>query len=190
MSHPIIDSIVLTKWIDLEHVKSFIDKGYTASKHSENYTLTQGGFTHYVLDCNYYYLDDIGDGETKEDVLTSYDSIEFWAATNNPVKELAQRLQKFESVCESVIGQLEIIGRIYGLTIDSVPTQVDDNYIFTFVSEWAGFHNKDLLNIPCGLEQANDHIQNLVYKWRKMVELYNNVKEKDLLYEYLITYDK
>lgn len=190
MSDTIIGSLVLTKWIDLAHVKSSIDKGYVNIKNSEHYTLTQGEFTHYVLDCNYYYLDDIEEGETKEDVLHSYESIEFWAATNDPVKELTQRLRKFESVCEGVIHDLKQVNNIYGLAIDSVPTQVEDNYIFDFVSSWVDCYNSDLLEVPKGLEQANDHIQTLVYKWRKMVELYNNVKEKDSLYEYLITYNE
>ena len=184
----LLTGVRLVKWFDLPHVKNAIEKGYTSVKNGSLYTLTSGTFTHYSLESKHYYPEELDDQTNIEDIMLDNESVEFWAKSENPLIELSDRLKDFERICKDVITMLDTDTNIFGLNINSLPTQITDNFIFDFVKAWVSFYNKDLLLSPLDLELAYLHSESLVYKWRKMVELYNNINDVDGLREYLINY--
>lgn len=182
----LLTDVKLSKWIDLPRVRNYIIKGYTSLKDCNKYTLTEGMFTHYSLESKYYYPEELDDQTSIEDILLDNESVEFWAKTDQPLKELTKRLCDFENICENVINILKESNTIFGLNINTLPTKADDSFIFDFVKAWVSFYNSDLLNVPEDLEESYLHCETLVYKWRKMVELYNNIYEVEGLKDYLI----
>lgn len=183
----IIVNVIVNKWADLPSSIEGIKQGYCRPKDPNIYTLTKGEFTHYILESDFYYSDDLESDYTSnlDEILLSNDSVEFWAKTDQPLKELANRLQDFENICESVISTLEENTNIFGLNINFLPTHLTDNFIFDFVKAWVKFYDESLLDVPCDLEQSYNHCEELVYKWRKMVELYGSVLEIEGLRKYL-----
>lgn len=181
----VIDNIKAIDVLEQQYTKIAIEKGYYSLKNSGIYTLTSKNFTLYSLQVEFYYPDDLDESTSKNEILLSFDDVEFWAETDNPVTELTERLRVYETVYYSTVNELKKNSNLYSMTINSAPVNQDDNFIFDFIKSWVGFYNKELLKIPDGLEPAYDHISGLIYKWRKMSELYNNIAEQDGLLEYL-----
>ena len=164
----------IVKWGDSPHTQSAIKKGYVSPKNPCLYIVgSETGFIHYELEISYYYLSDIGKGETKEDVIRDLDLIGFWSNSKDPLKDLFTRLLQFYEDQSKVLDYRKTKNDYS--CIRMLPTNTNDRFIEDHIISFISGIDKNQLVIPYDYKQAKEHIESLEYKYRKFVELFNKV---------------
>ncbi|MCP3681516.1 MAG: hypothetical protein GY861_02405 [bacterium] len=149
---------------------------------------TPNNFRRYDVASDYYYMEELEDNNL-EDITLDNDSFGFWSDSGDPLQDLAKRIFDFENLCLCVLDNLDKKTNILGMTLRSLPKERTDRFTVDFLKAWLEVVHKESLNIPNELESAELHLESLFYKWRKMVELYENVCNsygmKEALYKML-----
>lgn len=165
----------VAKWIDLPQTKHAIEKGYTSPKNPDLYVVgNTEGFIHYELLIKSYYESDLDDNTDIEDIVSESDLIGFWSKSGNPLKDLFNRLLKFYDDQQKVL-DYRISKNDHSCTMGMLPTQTGDSFIKDHVYSFISSIDPKELVIPSDYKEAKDHIEILEYKYRKFVELFNNV---------------
>lgn len=172
-----MSEVIYTRLEAIEFIKAY---PRASIRNPEAYVLSAQpcNFKHYELFTSYYNPDDTSDYYSIEDATLEPDSFGFWAESDNPIRELANRIRDFEKICTTVI---ESVKQKYqssgftGMTLQALPKDKDSQFVLLFVEAWVLATHKPSIDIPNGFHEAVDHIDSLFYKWRKMVELYENI---------------
>lgn len=135
------------------------------------YTLTQGDWTHYLAELEIIDPSELEDATSIRDVLYSedMDGNGFWIKSDDPRAELKQRLLDFECTISKVFEINK--GSFWGVpNLDCIPT--DNEYC---CMAWANHYLGNVV-ISNDFITAKNQVESLMYKYRKMVELYDSHK--------------
>lgn len=142
---------------------------YKAIHNWQAYTLTQGDWVHYLAELEIVDPCELEDAESISDVLYSedLDGNGFWIKSDNPKAELKQRLLDFECILSKVFETHK--NSFWGTpNLDCIPTDNEHCCI-----AWANYYLGGVV-ISNDFITAKNQVESLMYKYRKMVELYDS----------------
>jgi len=148
---------------------------YQHRSSADSYTLTNKAWDRYELVIEWYYLSDVDENHTIDDMTCFDNLVGFWAYSDNPLLELRNRLKLFINTSNKTISYLKDNNNTFGLTLESLPSYSGDRFVDQFLIDWVSSIDPTFLIMSNDYITALDQITALQYKWRKMVELFDSI---------------